>query len=126
MQIAEFQQWIKNTDRNTQWDLLTTLQLLSHLTEEVGELAQSINRIYRYPGEKDVHLGNLRGELVDVLWFLIKIANKFEVDLNAEAERFVKRERDEKYKSELVRGLQVLDKELSAAKREIDLSEEVS
>jgi NTP pyrophosphatase (non-canonical NTP hydrolase) len=63
MQIIEFQQWVKDTDRSTQWDLLTTLQLLAHLTEEVGELAQSINRIYRHPGEEDIHLENLRGEL---------------------------------------------------------------
>jgi hypothetical protein len=61
-----------------------------------------------------------------VLWFLFKIANKFEVDLDAEVERFVKRERDEKYKSELVRGLQVLDQKLSAAKKVLDLGEEVS
>jgi NTP pyrophosphatase (non-canonical NTP hydrolase) len=124
MHIAEFQQWAKNTDRDTQWDLLTTLQLLSHLTEEVGELAQSINRIYGYPGEEDVHLANLRGELVDVLWFLIKIANKFEVDLDTEVGCFVQRmdKNCGQYKGELLRGLQVLDQELSAAKRQIDLS----
>jgi NTP pyrophosphatase (non-canonical NTP hydrolase) len=45
MHIAEFQQWVKDADDQSQWSCLTTLQLLSHLTQEVGELAQSINRI---------------------------------------------------------------------------------
>jgi len=52
MQIAEFQRWTKNTDRETQWDLITTPQLVSHLTEEIGEVAQSVNRIYGYSEEE--------------------------------------------------------------------------
>lgn len=124
MQIAEFQRWVKDTDRDTQWDLLTSFQLVSHLTEEVGELTQSINRIYGYAGEKEKHLVNLRGELVDVFWFLIKIANKFDVDLDAEVQHLVKRADEwpiEKHRSELVDSLRALDEELSAARSELDL-----
>ena len=51
MQITEFQRWVEKTDNDTQWNLLTTLQILSHLTEEVGEVAQSINRIYAKSGK---------------------------------------------------------------------------
>ena len=36
MHIAEFQQWVKDADDETQWNLLTVFQVLSHLTEEVG------------------------------------------------------------------------------------------
>ena len=46
MTIAEFQQWTREFDRDTQWELLTTAQVVCHLTEEAGELAQAINRIY--------------------------------------------------------------------------------
>jgi NTP pyrophosphatase (non-canonical NTP hydrolase) len=125
MMIAEFQQWTRDMDRDTQWELMTTLQALSHLAEEVGELAQSINRIYEYTGEvQEKHLANLRGELVDVLWFLIKIANKFEVDLDAEIESFVKRADQwpvEKHRSKLVEGLRALDKELLMARTGLNL-----
>ena len=48
MQISEFQHWTKETDQRTQWDLLTPPQLVCHLTEEIGEVAQVINRISAY------------------------------------------------------------------------------
>ncbi|MBE9509051.1 MAG: hypothetical protein IMY86_13515 [Chloroflexi bacterium] len=130
MQIAEFQQWVRSTDKDTQWDLLTTLQLLSHLTEEVGELAQSINRVYGYAGEKEKRLANLGRELVDVFWFLVKLANKFDIDLGFEVQNLVRRadgwpiETIEKHRSELIGSLRTLDEELSAAKSRLDLENE--
>jgi NTP pyrophosphatase (non-canonical NTP hydrolase) len=128
MHIAAFQQWVKDADDETQWNCLTTLQLLSHLTEEVGELAQSINRTYGYVEQREEHLANLEREVVDVFWFLVKIANRFDVDLDVEAQGFVQRagewttETIGKYRSELVASLQALDRELLAAKRSLDLS----
>lgn len=127
MQIAEFQQWVKNTDEDTQWSLLTTLQLLSHLTEEVGELAQSLNRAYSYAGKREELLAGVRQELTDVLWFLVKIANKFDVDLDAEAQGLVSRTDEwstatlERYRGELIAGLRTLDEELAAAKSKLSL-----
>ena len=91
MNISDFQQWVKKTDDDTQWNCLTTLQLLAHLTEEVGELAQSINRIYGYVEEREAHLANLGREAMDVFWLLVKITNRFDVDLDREAQEFVKR-----------------------------------
>jgi NTP pyrophosphatase (non-canonical NTP hydrolase) len=130
MHMAEFQQWVKVTDKETQWNCLTTLQLLSHLTEEVGELAQSINRFFRYAEEKEEHLANLGHELMDVFWFLVKIANRFDLDLDAETRGFVQRagewsaETVAEYRAELIAGLKSLDQELLAAKRSLDLSVE--
>ncbi len=127
MTIAEFQQWTRDFDKDTQWELLTTAQLVCHLTEETGELAQSINRVYEYTGEvREKYLTNLSGELVDTLWFLIKIANRFDVDLDAEVESFVERANQwprEKHHSKLVEGLTTLDKELSKARSELSLGE---
>ena len=127
MHIEEFQRWVKDADHETQWDCLTTPQLLSHLTEEVGELARSINRIYGYVGEREEHLANLRREVVDVFWFLVKIANRFDVDLDAEAQGLVQRagewttETVGIHRRELIASLKTLDQELLAAKRGLDL-----
>jgi NTP pyrophosphatase (non-canonical NTP hydrolase) len=127
MHIAEFQQWVKNADDHTQWNLLTTPQLLSHLTEEVGELAQSLNRIYGYAGNREEQLASVRQELTDVLWFLAKIANKFDVDLDVEAQGLVSRQSEwstatiEEYRGELIAGMRTLDQELAAAKSKLNL-----
>jgi NTP pyrophosphatase (non-canonical NTP hydrolase) len=127
MTIAEFQQWTRDFDKNTQWELLTTAQVVCHLTEEVGELAQAVNRIYEYSGEvREKYLANLSGELVDALWFLIKVANRFDVDLDAEVRSFVERADQwppEKHQSKLVGGLRTLDEELSKARGELNLGE---
>jgi NTP pyrophosphatase (non-canonical NTP hydrolase) len=123
MQIAEFQRWTQDTDRETQWDLITTPQLISHLTEEVGEVAQSVNRIYGYKDEeeKQIHRANLGLELVEALWFLLKIANRFSIDLDTEASDFIENadEWQGKYLDDLMSSLRALDQELSAAKREL-------
>jgi NTP pyrophosphatase (non-canonical NTP hydrolase) len=130
MHIAEFQQWVKDADAETQWNCLTTLQLLSHLTEEVGELARSINRIYGYVEEREEHLASLGREVMDVLWFLVKIANRFDVDLDVEAQGLVQRASEwttgtvGKHRSELIASLRALDRELLAAKRSLDLRED--
>ncbi len=127
MHIAEFQQWVKNADDDTQWNLLTVLQLLSHLTEEVGELAQSVNRIYGYAGKQEEQLASLRQELSDVFWFLVKIANRFNVDLDVEAQGLMKRAGEwsaatiEVHRGELIASLRMLDEELSAAKSKLSL-----
>jgi NTP pyrophosphatase (non-canonical NTP hydrolase) len=121
MQIAEFQQWTKNTDANTQWDLITTPQLISHLTEEIGEVAQSVNRICGYAEEKHKLQANLGLELVEAFWFLLKIANRFSIDLDAEAGDFVESadEWQDEYSDDLTRSLRALDQELSKAKSEL-------
>ena len=125
MQIAEFQRWTKDTDKDTQWDLITTLQLVSHLTEEIGEVAQSVNRIYGYAEkeERQRHQANLRLELVEAFWFLTKIANKLDVDLDTEVESSVKGANEwvGKHSSDLISSLWTLDREMSTAKKELNL-----
>ncbi|MBN1934347.1 MAG: hypothetical protein JW934_06765 [Anaerolineae bacterium] len=128
MHIAEFQQWVKDADEETQWNYLTTLQLLSHLTEEVGELARSINRIYGYAEEREAHLASVGHELMDVFWFLVKIANRFQVDLDVEAQGLVQRagewtvEMTGKHRRELVAGLQALNEELVVVRSKLNLA----
>lgn len=66
MIINNFQKWTSELDRETNWDKISSLQIISHLTEEIGELARSINRIFEYRGDiRQEHLENLKVELVD-------------------------------------------------------------
>jgi NTP pyrophosphatase (non-canonical NTP hydrolase) len=108
------------------------LQLLSHLTEEVGEVAQSINRIYGYADEREAHLANLGRELMDVFWFLVKIANRFDVDLDVEAQNLIQRagewtaETRGKHRRELVAGLQTLNEELATARSKLGIGDEMT
>lgn len=39
MDIAEFQEWTRDRDAETQWNVVTTPQLLAHLMGEIGEVA---------------------------------------------------------------------------------------
>ena len=127
MHIAEFQHWVKETDHDTQWDVLTAPQLLSHLAEEMGEVAQAVNRIYRGAQGRQDHLANLRRELMDAFWLLAKLANRFGADLDEEAQRFTRRvgtwspSTIERYRAELIASLRMLDEDLSAAKRALGL-----
>jgi NTP pyrophosphatase (non-canonical NTP hydrolase) len=120
--ISEFQRWTRDIDSSTQWNLITTPQLISHLAEEVGEVAQSVNRICGYPEEKEKHLANLGVELVDVFWLLAKIANRFDISLEREVEDFIARAdvEKEKYHDKLVSGLRALEGELSKAREELE------
>jgi NTP pyrophosphatase (non-canonical NTP hydrolase) len=123
MQIAEFQRWTQDTDKKTRWDLITTPQLVSHLTEELGEIARSVNRVYGYADEKvkREHRANLGLELVEALWFLLKIANRFGIDLDVESSDFIENadEWQDKYLDDLVSSLQALDQELATARKEL-------
>jgi len=90
--IQEFQTWTREHEHRMGWHRLSRVQLLSHLFEEVGELAQSVNRVYEYRGDtRDDHLANIKMEVVDALWFIVKIADRFGVDVEEELSAFVSR-----------------------------------
>jgi len=65
------------------WDQTSDLATFLLFSEEVGELAKAIrNRINLYQEKgKVVDPGELRGEMADVLSYLMELANRFEVDL---------------------------------------------
>lgn len=106
MEIKEAQrlvdQWIRGVG-NGYFSQLTNMALL---TEEVGELARIIARVY---GDQIAKSGDLKRdlpeELADVLWVVICLANQCNVDLEdalkrsiekktrRDAERFYFRER---------------------------------
>ena len=90
-------------------------------------VARAVNRIYRGDEGRQNYLVNLGRELMDAFWLLTKLANRFDVDLDEEAQRFTRRmgtwspSTVKRYRAELIASLRMLDEDLSAAKRELGL-----
>ena len=80
-------EWIK-TYGIRYFNELTNMTLL---TEEVGELARVIARIYGEQSFKDGEKPNLSEEIADVLFVLICIANQTGVDLQTAFEENLKK-----------------------------------
>ena len=76
--------WIKSTGKG----YFSELTNMAVLTEEVGELARVVARMYgdqvAKPGDLDADdpKNSLREEIADVLWVLAAIANQTGVDLD--------------------------------------------
>lgn len=81
--------WIKTTGVR----YFSELTNMAILTEEVGEVARLMSRLYGDQSFKESDKGKqLSDELADVLWVLICIANQTGVDLTAALQKnFVKK-----------------------------------
>jgi NTP pyrophosphatase (non-canonical NTP hydrolase) len=76
--------WIKTTGVR----YFSELTNMAILTEEVGEVARLMSRIYGDQSFKESDKGKELGdELADVLWVLLCIANQTGVDLTAALEK---------------------------------------
>lgn len=88
MTIQEAQQNVDEWIKTTGVRYFSELTNMAILTEEVGEVARLMSRIYGdqsfKESDKDRDLSN---ELADVLWVLICIANQTGVDLTAALEK---------------------------------------
>ncbi|MFC1525812.1 MazG nucleotide pyrophosphohydrolase domain-containing protein [Candidatus Latescibacterota bacterium] len=119
MTIRDFQEWTRRSNASTRWDAISPLQVLAHLTEELGEVAQSVNRIYEYRGETaEKHRQNLGVELMDVLGLLSQLACRYDVDLQREAEEMVSRadsRQPDAFRSQLIAGIETLASDASKA-----------
>ena len=60
------------------------------LTEEVGELARVISRIYGEQSFKEKDKNNIGEELADILFVVLCIANQTNTDLNLEFQKKMK------------------------------------
>ena len=77
-------QWIKSTGVR----YFSELTNMAILTEEVGEVARLMSRMYGDQSFKETDKDkNLSDELADVLWVLICIANQTGVDLTQALQR---------------------------------------
>lgn len=68
------------------------------LTEEVGELARVMARVYGEQSFKEGEEANLSDEMADILWILVCLANQTGVDLtdawNKNIEKKTKRDKE--------------------------------
>ena len=75
---ASVDAWIK--DNGGYWD---ELSLMCRLTEEVGELAREYNHRFGAKKKKATEAeSSLKGELADVLWLIVCMANQQDIDLS--------------------------------------------
>ena len=82
MTLQEAQQNVDQWIQTTGVRYFSELTNMAILTEEVGEVARLMSRIYGDQSFKDSDKGKqLADELADVLWVLICIANQTGVDL---------------------------------------------
>jgi len=84
MTIKEAQQQVDAWINTTGVRYFNELTNMAILTEEVGEVARLMSRLYGEQSFKESDKGKeLSDELADVLWVLICIANQTGVDLTA-------------------------------------------
>lgn len=82
MTIEEAQQKVDEWIKTTGVRYFSELTNMAILTEEVGEVARLMSRIYGDQSFKETDKEkNLPDELADVLWVLICIANQTGIDL---------------------------------------------
>src|SRR5690349_10293123 len=88
MTIQEAQQQVDEWIKTTGVRYFNELTNMAILTEEVGEVARLMSRIYGEQSFKESDKNkNLSDELADVLWVLICIANQTGVDLTEALQR---------------------------------------
>lgn len=88
MTIEEAQKQVDAWIRTTGVRYFSELTNMAILTEEVGEVARLMSRLYGDQSfKKDEGKKELSDELADVLWVLICIANQTGVDLTSAMEK---------------------------------------
>lgn len=86
--IRQAQDLVDGWIRTTGVRYFSELTNMAVLTEEVGEVARLMSRLYGDQSFKESDKGKeLSDELADVLWVLICIANQTGVDLTAALEK---------------------------------------
>lgn len=84
MSLREAQQQVDEWIRQYGVRYFSELTNMAILTEEVGELARVMSRMYGDQSFKDGEQPNLGEEMADVLWVLICLANQTGIDLTEE------------------------------------------
>ena len=88
LSIRQAQDLVDNWIRTTGVRYFSELTNMAILTEEVGEVARLMSRLYGDQSFKDSDKGKeLSDELADVLWIVLCIANQTGIDLTTALEK---------------------------------------
>jgi NTP pyrophosphatase (non-canonical NTP hydrolase) len=88
--IKKFQSEVSCYDKKYGWDGDGASHIVLHLAEELGEISRGILRYENYKTEK-FSKNELAQELTDLLYLTLKLANKFDIDLDGEWKQMWKR-----------------------------------
>ena len=93
MQIAEYQQWIKEWDQARGFDKVDPSLTIVHALEELGEVAREVLFLKGYKKDDlpQKHHQALADELADTIVFLFKLAYQCDVDIEKALLRLQKR-----------------------------------
>ena len=81
LSLNEYQKWVRRLITERGFDKETVSEVFTLLVEEVGELAKAIRK---HNGQKvytDSKLHDVEEEAADVLWLLLDISNRLNIDL---------------------------------------------
>lgn len=84
--LPELQTYVAAICKARGWDQATDLETFLLFIEEVGELAKEIrNRqeLFQEPEKRKGKTNDLEGEFADVLSYLLDLANRMDIDLEA-------------------------------------------
>jgi len=81
--LSQWQAWAGEFDRVRGWDATDASQVVTHLVEELGEVAREVLRLEGYKGANQEAGQALAGELADLLLMVFKLAAQTGLDLGA-------------------------------------------
>ncbi len=83
MNIADYQQWLKEWDEARDFDKADPGLTLVHAMEELGEVAREVLFLkgYKQDAMPEAHRAALARELADTIVFLFKLAYQFDIDI---------------------------------------------
>jgi NTP pyrophosphatase (non-canonical NTP hydrolase) len=80
MTLQELQTYIKEMDHKRGFDKESAARCFVGLVEEIGEVAEVVKNLEK-PNRNKHKKMDIGAELADTLYYLISLANKFDVDL---------------------------------------------
>lgn len=81
--LKTLQKQVSGYDKRFNWDKDKASHIVLHMSEELGEISRRILRHEGYKTEK-FDKKELAEEITDLLYLTLKLANKFEIDLDSE------------------------------------------
>lgn len=83
MTLPEYQDLIRRLVVERGFDKETVPEVFTLLVEEVGELAKAIRKTNGQKIDKTSHVHEVEEELADILWMVIDLSNRLDIDLDS-------------------------------------------